>query len=485
MPTRRETRFDFRGGLNLAHSPDVLDQSELRNAQNAVLTRYGAVLKRPGTQRVHDAAIGSGAKVFGMAQWYPASGRQLVAISNGNLYHKEETDTDFTEVSSAFSTTVPPTFAEHIIAGTPTLYIADGTLRKWNGSVVSAVGGAPNARIIKVYKTRLFAVENSKTLFWSRVSNPEDWSASYSGSAPVETYDAEAIVALEVVGSSLLIIKQNSIARFTGVAADDIRIDQQTEGISPDIGTIAPRTVTRVEEFVFMLTDRGPYAATEAGVQALGVKIEPAFDGVAYDYIDAAVAVHHRGRREVWVFVPEAGETENNVGYCFNYRLNAWTGPWYFGGAFNVSSVSRFEHDNLEESVMLGGYDGFVREGAVTTIDALDDVLRVGTGGEPIEMILQLPTLFFGSPWEKKRLNVTQAVSADLGKNGELVVGLQGDYMPAETASIISKGSGDDIYDFRPGTQGRRMTITLSEYTKNEVSINGLELEADLVGRGV
>lgn len=485
MPRRLERRFDFRGGVNLAYSSDALDRTEVRSARNAAQTQYGALRTRPGTQRVHDTAIGGGAAVLGLHQWHPTAGRQLVGIAGGNLYHKLQSASDFTEVLAAFSATVRPSFVSHSIGGTPTLYIADGTLRKWDGTSVSDVTGAPSATRVRIYKNRLFALDDTKTLHWARIGNPEDWSVDFAGSAPVGMFDAEALLAHEVIGSSLLLFKGNSVARFTGVSGENIRIDQETEGISPDVGAIAPGTVIRVEEFVFFLTDRGPYAATESGVQALGPKIEPAFDEAEMDHLPNAVAVHHKARREIWIFFPENTETTNTVGYCFNYRVGSWTGPWDFGGTFDVCSVAQVERDDRSESVMLGGYDGFVREGAVDDVGALDDVLRVGTGGTAVTYEVTFPDLLFGSSGHVKRLNETQYLNADLGAAGAVTVAMSGDGLTAESTAIASTGAGVKPYDFRPGTEGRRITLSISATTSTIVELNGLELVGDLTTRQI
>lgn len=485
MPRRVDRRYDFRGGLNLSHGSDVLDLTELRLAQNVELNTYGPIRKRPGTRRVHVSAVAAGAQIRGLFQWYPAAGPQLVAVAGGNLYHKLDGATEFTEVVATLSASARPSFAAYSVGGSPTLYLADGTgLWSFDGTTLSAVTGSPAMDRIKLYKDRLFGT-SGKTLYWSRVGNPADWSASFAGSAPIGMYDAEPILGLEVVGSSLLLLKEDSIARFTGVSAENIRIDQESEGISPDIGTIAPGTVLRVEEFVFFLSDRGPFVATESGVQAVGTKVEPAFDGADPANLPNAVAVHHRGRREVWVFIPAAGATANTVGYCWNYRLNAWAGPIEFGGTFNVAAAAQYERADGRESVVLGGYEGIVREGAVAAVGGLDDVLRDGTGGTAVRFAARLPDMLFGTIGAHKRLRDTQYLSANLGATGALQVSLTADQMAPELLTLASAVDDDHQYDFRPGTEGKRIQVELVDETTELIQINGLELIANVTSRTV
>lgn len=488
MARARDARWDFRAGLNLSFSQDALDRGELRRARNAVLSEYGGIQKRPGSQRIHATQIASGAPVLGLFQWFPSSGRETVAIAGGKLYHKKNDDADFTEVAleeGSFSTTVRPAFAVHINEGTPILYISDGTLRTWNGTAIAEVDEAPNAIRIKVYKTRMFATDLSKTINWARVSNPADWSFEFGGSAPIETYSAEGLVALETVGSSLLLFKENSIARFRGVSSDEIRIDQETEGVSPDIGTIAPGTVNRVEGAVPFLSDRGPYLANESGLEAIGVKVEPAFGSANQSYLPYAVSVHHKAARRMYFFIPEAGKTANNVGYAWDYRLKSWTGPFEFGGQFDVCSAAEYELDDRTESMIVGGYDGWVRRLEVPEVGGWDDVLYDGTGGVPVVLDVLLPDIFFGDPAVFKLLHAPSHISADLGATGHLVVRASGDGYGERIVNVPTKGAGVRPYIVRPGARGRRINLRLTDETAELVKLNGLILAATMGGRQV
>lgn len=477
----REARFDGRKGINRAFSAEVLDRYELFGAGNARMGPFGSWAKMAGSQRVHDSVIGGGAKVLGLHQWVPAAGRQLVAISNSELYHKIQADAEFTEVAGSFSTTVRPVFAAHLIAGTPTLFIADGTLRSFNGvSTITAISGAPAALYIVVYKGRMFAFDGSKVVYYSDIEDPTTWTEQ----ANVETYDTLGVKAAAVVGSSLLMFKANSVARFVGNSNADIQIDQQTEGVSPDIGTIAPNTVLLMEEVAFFLTDRGPYVASEAGVQAVGVKIENEFDDAEMDHLPNAIAVHHKARREVWIFFPENTETTNTVGYCLNYRQQTWTGPWDMGGTFDVCSAAPYELTDQKESVVLGGYDGRVRRGDVVAVGAKHDVLRDGTGGTATQMDLVLPTLFFGDPTATKRFLAFQEIAADLGATGSLQVIFTDDLTGAtHTETIATKGAGIKQYKFRIPGMFQRGTLTLRDATSEITQINGIMLTAGLFWR--
>lgn len=484
MAQRRDSRFDFRGGANLAFTDDAVDSTEVRKAKNARAGGYAGLQTRSGTQRIHQVAMGGGAPVLGLHQWFPPGGRRLVAVSGGNLYEKPEGTEEFTEVGTGLSETARPSFQAHIEGGNINLFIADGGMHQWDGTDLTAVTGAPDAVQLAIYKTRMFALDGSKTVYWSRISDPTTWSSPDGGQGNVETYDADPIVGLGVTGASLLLFKENSIARFTGVSAANIRIDQETEGISPDIGCIAPGTICRVEQALFFLTDRGPYIASEAGVQAIGQKVEPAFDEAEMDHMKHAVAVHNPKRREVWVFFPENTKTTNTVGWCFNTRMQNWYGPWDMGEAFDVASAANFELPSNKENVVLGGYDGVVRLGDVKGA-AKDDIGFDGTGGRVIEFEIEFPDLLFGDPTLIKRLNRAQHISADLGVKGVFHMELTSDLGGSNRLRIFTRGSGTHQYLFRPGTYGRRIGLRVKDESGEVVRINGLSLQAQVSDRQV
>ena len=494
MGRARDAWFDWRGGVNASYSPDALDKSEVVSAQNARMTTFGALTKRAGTQRIHDTVLQSSTKVLGLCQWdNPSQTAELVAICNGNLKYKTLAAADYTNVAGTLNTTNRMIFQPYRVSGTNRLYFADGgLLNKWTAtSLTENISGTPSAKFIRVYKERMFASDGTQTIYWSKVADPETWTTPDGGQANVDTYDAEGITGLAVNGSSLLIFKEDSIARFTGVSNEEIEIDKDTEGVSPNVGCIAPGTIVEVDDFVFFLSDRGPYIASESGVKWVGKKILNELSEWDKTNWSLAWAVHNKDRREVWLFVPDGAV--NDIAWCWNYEaglsdpsgaVGGWTGPWSFG--YNVCVAAPFERTDGTEGVLLGGADGWVRDGDNSDNGAKDDVLRDDTGGTNVSMILEFPPVLFGSPAAVKIMSGTQWVQADLGASGSLVAAGTGDERPSSTSSrtIASTGAGAKSYKFHLAWRGHRPVLTLTEATSNAVSILGLELEG-IIGRRV
>ena len=105
----------------------------------------------------------------------------------------------------------------------------------------------------------------------------------------MDVLSGEEIMALESIGSSLLIAAEDSIMRFTGQSSDDIAIAQDTEGISSEVGVVGPLAMKRFENVAALLSDRGPYAAFETHVQPIGEQVNPDFAALDIANLPAAV----------------------------------------------------------------------------------------------------------------------------------------------------------------------------------------------------
>jgi hypothetical protein len=474
-PREADPRFDLRGGVNSTFGADVLDVTEARQTKNGRILMGGNVQKRAGSQRLHDTAIGSGAAVKGLFQWDDPLGKRIVAVAGGNFYHKSSAATDFTAIVSTLSTVNRVTWAPYRTGAAIKLLFADGALRSWDGTTLTTViAGAPAARQLAIYKVRGFATDGTKTLYGSKVGNPTLWGAPNGGfTADVETYDSEPLNGIIVVGSSLLLCKEDNIARFTGVDTTNVRIDIESEGVSREVGLIAPNTLVGFEEFAFLMTDRGPYIASEAGLKEIGLKVTREFDFANKAAWGAAEAVHNRRRKEIWLTFPQNAEVRNDTTWIYSYRTDTWAGPFRF--PFSLMATARLELVTAEESSMAGGNDGFVRDLDVVAIGAKDDVLRAGTGGANVVLDLTYPDLLGGAPDIVKSMRSKQKVEADLGAAGSLEAYWSSELSAGSSVFMATRGAGVKDYRWKwANAKGARLVYGLRESTAEIVTINGV-----------
>ncbi len=489
------TEFDnFVGGRNTVRSPDALRQNELIDATNYRLTAFhGALTKRSGTQRIHAAAIGSGNPITGIAQWDNAGTKQIVAISNGNLYHKTTALGAFAEIvpTQAFSTTTVQTMAtmRQSTSGAPLrLYIADGNYQRWTGSAITKITGtddAPPMDLIVPYHTRMFGRDVNFQQFaqWSKIGDPEFFTVvttTDGGFALVDTLAGEAITAIQVIGSSLMIATEDSIIRFTGYSADDIQIAQDTEGISAGVGVVGPLALGRVESFAPFISDRGPYIAVESGVQPLGINIEPDFDALSRSNIGKSVVAYHRGRKEIWFAVPGANDGGlNKTVFVYSTRLSAWTGPFTY--SFGINCMARYEDANGDEFLIAGCSDGFVRH---LDTGSKDDVLSDGTGGTAYTATAELPPQFFAFGPTVTKATRYVGLQANIPSNKVLTVKLAMDADSFKTYDVVGRGNGlIEYYKLQASVRGKRLRIQVEDASDSISTLAGLQVHGYAYGR--
>jgi hypothetical protein len=471
-----DQRFDFSGGVNRSRTQDSLDATELRYARNMRRWESGGYRKRPGSKRIHTDALGAPTRIIGGHQWQnPSAAEEIVVISNTDLYYKSLAATTFTLVAGGLSTTVPPRFCAHREGATIKLYIAEGSLSYWDGTTLDeSITGAPSAIDLGIYKGRLFAVDGTKALHWTQINEPENWDGG--ASADVETFDTEGCVALAPVGSSLAIGKRNSWSRFTGVSNQTIRIDRESEGINQNIGVLARHTVIPVENWFFFVHDRGPYLGDEAGVYFIGQGIENYLAAnVDYSNLENAVATYDQGTRKILLMYPTgSSSTQNAEGWLFDMETRTWEGPIDFQG-FNASCLIQHVRTDKTKGFLVGGYDGFVRDGWPTTALWKDDVVNAGTGGTAIPAKVTLPDIIGGNPGLQKSLRAWQNVSCDLDDDGELYIDWTNE--DGETGTIgpiTSQGAGVNDYPWKSKGKGTRLTLSFREETANDFKFNGV-----------
>lgn len=394
----RDQQDGFGGGLNRTADESQLAANEVRRAENFVLTEFGAVVKRGGTRQLNASALNASNAVQNGFGWRKDDGTvQELVLCGGKLLTATygTPPVTFTDQGAFVASTGAPAFAAFRDSGGEVVYVADGgPLNSWDGATATTnIASTPNATQLAVYNQRLFGITgDSQTLYWSTINNGDSLgvTASGGGSAIVRTFGDQVLTALATVRGSLLLFHVSGISRFTGLTLDDINIAAGTEGVTSDVGTIAPRTVVSLETEVLFLTERGFYSASDEGVQPVSTKIDVDVAALSATALAASFAVHFRARREVWFYVSGVGF------YVFNYRLRQWTGP-QASGLIDPATTCGWESQDASSVpiVLLGDADGYVKR-LFHPATYRDDVASDGTGGASYEAVLELRRLFCG-----------------------------------------------------------------------------------------
>lgn len=405
MPRRvvRDGQMDFRGGLNTAFDEDALAPNEVRRAEEAVLTEYGAVLKRLGSRYLQDTPLHASGVQNGFA-WLRDNGtQQLLVVANGTLSTGSYgIPTTFTAQSGSLKATAAPAFAAFRDGpAAEVVYVADGdsatSLNKWNGTTLSTnlTGTPAGITQLAVYNQRLFGVTGTdQKVWWSALNNGDTLGVSGSGGgeAIVRTFSDQNITGLAAFGSSLLLFHTSGISRFTGLTQDDIAIAAGAQGVTSDVGALGGRSIVTTPQGVYFLSDRGFYVATESAVQPISLKIDDKTR--SWDLAQAAgvIGVHRRAIREVWWYVPDVGILR------YNYALQAWTGPCQ-GGYVDPVTTALWEavDDDGQPIVLAGDADGVVKQTDAPLIYR-DNVPSAGTGGTVYSMAVRCKRFYFSDP---------------------------------------------------------------------------------------
>lgn len=497
-PLAIDRQVNFAGGLNTTADDTQVAANEVRLSNECQLSEFGGIIKRLGSQRLHAAALGSGAPILGGFAWRPASGQQLLAIANGTLYTSTygTFPRTFTAQTGAVNTTVYPVFAPFRVTGGERIYIAANGLNSWDGTTFTVgVSGAPvGIAVVAVYNERLFGITGvDESLYWSDLNNGDSLGQPGSGGgvAIVRTFGEQAIQGLVALNASLLLFHVSGISIFTGISQDDISIASGTEGLTADVGTIAPKSIVVAENAAFFLTDRGFYLATEYGVQPISQKIDATvrtFDQSKYAQVSV---VHNRSHREIWWYLPNLGI------YIYNYYLRAWSGPFQ-SGYVNPITQSMFEGiDTFSRPIVfVGDNAGFVKQAAMPTT-FLDNVHADGTGGTTITMTVQCRRFYQGDLPSTKSLRYIYVLANISGSSQSAVAWNTGSYsaqftLPPGFANTWGVGTwgtgtwggtGDASYRVQAAGQGFYVDVTFVDSGMAFVQLSSVETQGYNLGR--
>lgn len=395
----RDAQPGYGKGLNTTADESQLGETEVRSADNARLTQAGAVEKRLGSQYAHASAIGSGNPVRAGFAWQRAASTTELAIANGLLYTGAYSiGMSWTSQGGSFGASAVPSLAAFRNGSGEAVYIADGTgkVSTWDATTLTmrvAATVAANIGWLCVYNQRLIGGTGvDDTVYASGLNNGDSLGIPGSGGvvAIVRTFGAGRVTAGYPLGASLYLYHVSAISRFTGYTQDDISIASGAEGVSNDVGTIAPRSIVALENMHLFLTDRGVYVATESGVSPVSNPIESTLAALDQSAWARVAAVHNRRYREVWFYIPDVGI------YAYNYRTSSWSGP-FAGGFISPLTHALWEsRDSASRPIVLaGGATGFVKRCDAPSIYK-DNVLSDGTGGATFTMTVRMHRMFCG-----------------------------------------------------------------------------------------
>jgi len=392
------------GGLNSISAESALQVNQLRRTNNCRLTEFGAVTKRGGLQRTSTSPLSSGSPVLNGYTWREDGGaNEILAVCNGALFTAAygSFPWTWTQETGSLSSSVVPTFAQFRDgSGDDVVYIGDGgLLNKWNGTTLTTdISGTIGAKMIVVHNERLWScgcTTNPDSIFYSDLNNGDTLGNGSSGGGEIiiRTFADEVVVGLASINTSLLIFHKRGISRLTGYGQDDITV--APAGVTSDVGTIAPGSITAVGNVAYFVSERGLYICNENEVSPVSTPdkpdpLLPIIRSITAADFDDIRAVLNRATRELWITIPQYGV------YVYNTILGSWTGPWDTGW---ISPETTALWETLDANglpvVLRGDSSGWVSLADAPSV-FLDNVEANGTGGERYTMTAQFHRLYCG-----------------------------------------------------------------------------------------
>lgn len=422
----QQPKFD--GGLNSVSDDASVLPNQMRRADNARLTDYGAVTKRGGTKRTTASPIAA-ASVLNGYTWRKDGGTQeLMIVCNGLLHTSTYLSTypwTWTARAGALSTTVTPSFVQFRDASADVVYIADGgLLNVWNGTTLTTnIVGTLDVTNIAVHNQRLWGCGNAAfpdSIFYSALNNGDTFANGSAGGGQiiVRTFSDETVVGVASVNTSLLIFHRRGISRLTGYGQDDITVAPQ--GLTADVGTIAPRSIVSIGNLGFFVSERGLYSCNESEVSAVGTvdtpdPLLPVIRNLTSAQVANISATFNRATRELWINVPAYGV------YVYHTVLRAWSGPWE-SGFLDPATTTLFDSIDSDglPALLRGDEDGYVTTCDETGV-VVDNQLSDGTGGTPYTMTVQMHRMYCGDDALAKSLRFGY-ITASLDSSSSTII---------------------------------------------------------------
>lgn len=343
-PILNDGMTDFRGGMFSFANDENIPQNACRDMSNMVVLRTGEAQTRPGMVDTGDtSAIGE----VSLLKYYdtPSLERVFAIVNNSPRAYDGST---WASLAGYTATSGSRPEAAQLI---DTLYIVDGTQRmySWDGSSFSQLTGGNNlvsgCSLIESHTNRLFASGRASardTLYISDILTP----TTFNTSIRIGGGEGDPIIAIKSWHNFyLLVFKENSIWAVNADPAESAA-NWTVELVARDIGCVARRSVCRVGNDMYFLSDNGVRSIsssideTRFGVSLpVSEPITDRFRRINSSQISKSVAVYHNN--QYILSVPLDSQSVPATTYAYTLIHKCWQGEWT-GWSVGAYVVSRF-----------------------------------------------------------------------------------------------------------------------------------------------
>jgi len=431
----------------------------LVDAENLVFNTDGWFRKMPGASNVNGTTTGASDHVNGIFDYWRSGSlgtpAQQRVIYSGTAVYTESGGT-LTSIISGLVAAQRPWFEvmndDLVIA-----FSGADVPRTWDQTTAANLGGSPpNFGFHSFHKDRMLAAgvaANQSRLYYTVLSNHEDWTGSGSGSLDIAPDDGDVITGIWSHLNELIIFKgpnKGRIYRLTGSTPSDYALVPQFRGV----GCVAQQSIVNAGgDLLFWdnlgihslaATDRfGDYAPSFISAPIAGYFTEELNHG-RFPFL-WGVNVQSKGYA-LWT-TARAGSSTNDAILLWDYRF---TPPRFaLWPAYAAASLAMVVDASSEPTPWAGTYTGR----ALRTNQGARDV-----AGIAYTMNARWPYLAYGNAADEKTIQAGRVSIAPKGAT-TFTLGWQRDGATQQTASIdqggaTTLGTSDDQFTLDSLTAG-------------------------------
>lgn len=373
-------------GFSGSKNPSKMGPGHLSSSEGVDIDG-GVVVKDGGASKLNSVAL-DGAVVAGIS-WSPAAGsyNDIVFLDDGSVHKDTGAGTFATTLVTGLAPPViyPPVFAAgggetvgndrklFMFSDSEQVQVLEGTANVMGDIATPAadwVGSFPIFGVL--HDLRMWAGGNGSDphrIYYTPISNHEDYAGAGSGSLPVYPGEGEAIVGGISFRGLLLIFK-----RPRGLYVIDTRDPDsskwQVQKLNAAVGSAGPRSIIQISNDI-LIVDQGGNFHLMTAVQDFG-DINSSNIGllsemasfmrreISLTNMHSTVGAWYAGKSKAWLMVPLIGATEDNLRIIVDFS-DPQTGPRYFLSRRDeaLSIWMRQDAAGVERPV-IGDADGFV-----------------------------------------------------------------------------------------------------------------------------
>lgn len=436
MPSKRPLiRLSIDGGwssdagpstVGLVRADGLLGIPWLIDAENVVYALDGWPQKMPGATATNAAAIGAGATVSGIFDYWRSTAagspvQRQVIFAGTQIYNSSDNGATWTSLVTGLESAFRPSF---VVMDDLLVMATNSSIdvpQSWNGTDAATsnlAGSPPNFAFVVEYNDRLFAAgvdTNKSRLYYTILGSATDWTGAGSGSIDIAPDDGDVITGLFTHKDQLWVLKGENRGSMHFVSGS-APTGSDAFALNPfiaDVGCTSHHSIIRFGDDVAW--------ADHNGIHSL--KATAAFGNFNEAFLSREIASYfannlNHGRFAqirgltvplsglmLWS-VPRAGSTTNNATLMLDFRFTPMR--WALWPAFSLDSLALVrDAGNSNIPTPWGGtYTGFVYRMARSARNIAGAAYTDRT---------TFPYLGFGDPTVEKAITVGRVSYAPLG----------------------------------------------------------------------